>query len=37
VLQRQLGYDLGTVSWRKVDASGGAHAVAEAARKLIAY
>lgn len=37
VLHRQLGYDLGAITWTKLDAGQGANAVAEAARKHLTY
>jgi predicted kinase len=36
VLHRQLSYDLGKITWTKLDAGQGSHAVADAARKRIA-
>lgn len=37
VLHRQLSYDLGNVTWTKLDAGQGIHALTDAARKHIAY
>jgi predicted kinase len=37
VLHRQLTYDLGQISWGKLDAGQAAHALAEAARKQATY
>jgi aminoglycoside phosphotransferase family enzyme/predicted kinase len=37
VLQRQLAYDLGKLTWTKLDAGPGVHALVEAARKHLAY
>jgi aminoglycoside phosphotransferase family enzyme/predicted kinase len=37
VLHRQLTYDLGQITWTKLDAGQAAHALAEAARKHVPY
>ena len=37
VLHRQLTYDLGAITWTKLDAGQAAHALAEAARKHAAH
>jgi uncharacterized protein len=37
VLHRQLTYDLGRITWTKLDAGQGAHALTEAARKHLTY
>jgi aminoglycoside phosphotransferase family enzyme/predicted kinase len=37
VLHRQLTYNLGQITWTKLDAGQSAHALAEAARKCVAY
>jgi aminoglycoside phosphotransferase family enzyme/predicted kinase len=36
ILHKQLEYNLGDIAWHKLDASAGARAVADAARKLVA-
>jgi len=37
VLHRQLTYDLGRITWTKLDAGQGAHALAEAGHKHLTY
>ena len=37
VLRRQMGYDLGAVSWPQIDAGGDAAATLEAARAALKY